>query len=80
MVFAVERLCDIETLPVEPLRFAKTSSFKLDGAKINQIVRYMGMTLAVKFAVHGEHSLVQRFGNVIVPRIKMAIRQFRQGG
>src|SRR6266852_5397115 len=57
MILAVEGLSDIKTLPVETLGFAEAASFILDGAEINQIVRYMGMTLAVKLAVHGEDSL-----------------------
>ena len=80
MVFAVEGLGDIKALPVVALGFAEAASFILDGAEINQIVRHVRMTLAVKFAVHGKDFLVQGFRNVIVPGIKMAIRQFRQGG
>src|ERR1700704_1557288 len=82
MVFAVEGLDDIKTLPVEALGFAKAASFILDCAEVDQIVGNMRMMLAVKFAVHAEDPLVQGFRDIKVPRIKMRIRQlgeaFRQ--
>src|SRR5439155_9151338 len=75
VIVAVKRARDVQRLPVEAFSVRVMPLLELNGAKIDEIVGNVGMTLAVELPVHCKNTLVQGFRHGIVSDVKMAVGQ-----
>ena len=75
VIVAVKRARDVPRLPVEAFSVRVMPLLELNGAKIDEIVGKVGMTLAVELPVHCKNTLVQGFRHGIVSDVKMAVGQ-----
>src|SRR5437763_15888812 len=79
MIEAVEGLGDIERIAIVALGFGIVAEIIFDGAEVDEIVGDVRMAVTIELPIHGQNSLVQGFGGIVMAGVKMRVGQLAQG-